>query len=169
MRKQIILALCVAGIFAGCMPSRNAGHTPPPAAPAGPRVASERPAGSVMCLYTRITSPVDPAGKFRMEVVDTASGALVGIPGDSRYICDPAPDSTLSVVYDTTTVVHQVHEEADGRVRCLLTRVTEHRSAGRVRAISTFAFWGRYFGDRPNCPTQDASSPMAMDTIRARR
>lgn len=168
MHRPIILVFSAAGILSGCMASRDPGHTPRPAAPAGPQVASERPAGGVMCLYSRITSPVDTAGKFRMEVVDTASGAVVGIPGDARYLCGPAPDPTLSVVYDTTTVVHDVHEEADGRVRCLLTRVTEHTSAGSVRAITTFAFWGRYFGDRANCPTQDATSPLVLDTIRPR-
>jgi hypothetical protein len=128
-----------------------------PAAPVDP---------GVRCLLARVTSPPDSLGKFMMVVEHLGeAGAIVSNgTGDPSLICSPAPDSSLVVVFDTTSTVAEGHAAADRSVRCLLVRLRPRTDLG-LHAVATRAFWATTYRGGIECPTQDKTSPVVIDTL----
>lgn len=121
----------------------------------------------VRCLLARVTSVPDPLGKFMMVVERVAEpGAVVNAgSGDAFLLCSPAPDSSMVVVFDTTSVIGIGHPAADRSVRCLLVQLRPRTAAG-LRAVAVSAFWGTTYNGGIECPTtDDKTSPVVLDTV----
>ena len=133
--------------------------------PRGIECNTSTPTG-VRCLLARVTSAPDPLGKFMMVVehVGEPGAVLNAGSGDPSLLCSSTPDPSMVVVFDTTSVVGIGHPAADRSVRCLLVQLRPRTDAG-LRAVAVSAFWGTTYNGGIECPTQDKTSPVVLDTL----